>query len=670
MGNSLQQALASGQISQAQFNQYEQLLAGSTQGTGATPAPFGQGVINNLNNQAGSGTPGTPGNLQSYTGQYPASVISAAQQIFNSDPSQQATFQNTYGGDLTAWLGSFTQWWSNNGSSVANNMAQYGPEANLLSALGYTQGGNGNFVAGPNAIVQPPPVTGGAAGSTGPATTNQPVEQGLYNETINQLNNEVLNDQNLATDTQALQNSNIAGYNQLGQVLQQAVAPPGGLSQVTVQEQAAATTAATTQLNALAQSVSSMQSSLSGTLAQQAAALQQAIQQQQSNIATYGDTASQALTQQINQQLSDLQNSIGQQQSALQTQIQQLSGAADASSQAQLATLQTQLQQLNSAEAPVAQARNAAAQMQVTAVNIGEAQAKNQIEAQQQLQGFVGGSTELDNALVQAGIGAQQQGATAVGNAALENAQDYQGIANQGANTQANIGNTLATQQQAITGQGATGQAQLAGALATGTQALQDTGAAGQAGITNTVAQQQEQTANTGAQQQYANTAAGLAQQNQLNNALAQGQYGITSTQAQQQQTDLNNQFGQSLAAALAQAALPGQEASSIAATDNLQNAGLLNAQNALNWWATNSAAPTPTTTNQTASTAGNTIAAAGSGLLNAATSIGNANNWWQTPASTTSATSPFVTLNAANATPTSFVPSTNANLAAGTATG
>ena len=291
---------------------------------------------------------------------------------------------------------------------------------------------------------------------------------------------------------------------------------------------------------------------------------------------------------------------------------------------------------MNTAEAPVAQARTQAAQAQVTAVNIGEAQTKNQLQGQAALQGFVGGSSSLDNALSQSGISAAQAGAADVGAANVANAEDYQAIANMGANTQASLADQLAQEQQAITGQGATGQFNLETALATGTQGLQDTGATGKAAIANTVAGQTEQNLNTGAATQYANTAAGIAAQNALNQQGAEGQYQLQSQEAQQEEQNVQNQYGQSLQGALALSAAPGQEAGAIANTDSLQNAGLINAQNALNWWATPATPPNPTTTTTQASTLGNTIASAGTGLLGAAASIGNSNNWWQTPASST----------------------------------
>lgn len=585
-------------------------------------------------------------NLSQYASQYPASVIAAAQQIFSTQPDQAQAFQSQYGGNLQAWLNSFTQWWSNYGSSVAGNMAQYAPEANLLSALGYQQGAGGNWVAGPNAIVQAPPLGSTAPGSNANPTTNLPAEEGIYNEVIPQINQEVLNDANLAQTTQQLQTQNQANYGTLGNVLAGGVAPAGGLSAVTTQENQAAAAAANTQLAALAQSIQQMQGALSGTLAAQATALQQTLQAVLGNINQYGSAATQALMTQINTQLGDLSTSIQQQQGALQQQIQTLSGAADTASQQQLAALQTQLQQLNTAEAPVAAATTQAAQAQVTAVNIGEAQAKNQIQGQAQLQGFTGGSSMLANALAQAGISAQQAGAADVGQANIANTQAYQQIANQGANTQAAIANQLAQQQQAITGQGAQGQYNLAAALAQGQQQLLDTGATGKAAIANTVAGQGESAGNTAAEQQYANTSAGLQAQYNLSQALAQGQYGLTSTEAQQQQQNIQNQYGQSLQSALLLAGLPAQEAGSITSTDALQNAGLLNAQNALSWWNSPAQAPSPATTTVQAGNTGNQISAAGTGLLGAATSIGNSANWWQSPVTTptSGATAPFTT--------------------------
>lgn len=566
------------------------------------------------------------------TGQYPPAVLAAAQAIFAQKPDQLAAFQNQYGGNMTAWLNGFTQWWSNNGSSVAGQMGNYAPEAGLLNALGYQKGANGNFVAGPNAVIQPPAAGAPGTSAVGGGTTNEPTEVGIYDETIGGLNNEILNDAQLQKQTQDLQNQNTAAYSQLGSVLSGAVAPPGGNSQVTLQENAGITNTANTELSSLLASVQAMKGSLTGTLAAQAAALEQSIQQQMQNASTYGSQASQALNQQIQTQLGDLQTSIGSQKDALNQEIASLSGAADASSQAQLAALQTKQQALTAAEAPVADAVTKAAQAQVAAVNIGEAQAKNQIEGQQALQGFVGGSSQLGNALAQSGISAAQAGAQAVGQARVTNAQAQQAIDTEGAEQGYGIKGTLAQQQQAIADQGATGTNSLQDALAQSTQSLGDTNAQGQATIKNTVAGEQQQIGDTGAQTQYSNTSTGLAAQNALDQALAQGQNTITDTAAEAKQQNLQNQYGQSLQAALAGASIPSQEAGAAAGIDNLQNAGLLNAQNALNWWTTSTQPSSPATTTQTASTAGNSISAAGAGLLGGAISVGNSNNWWQKP--------------------------------------
>lgn len=657
-----QQLLASGQITQNQFNAALQQVNSGALNSGGTPLTMqgalgvqeagGAQTTDPLGNALSTPNATGPVNLSSYSSQYSPAVLAAAQNIFAQKPDQAQAFQTQYGGNLQSWLNSFTQWWTQNGPQVAGQIQNFQPETALLGALGFQQGQGGTWVS------SAPPTTPGPAGggdnptSTAPApapgsapaptpvpTTNEPAEEGIYNEAIGGLNNEILNDQNLAKQTQQLQTQNQTNYDQLGNVLQSAVAPPGGLSAVTQQDNTAAQTSAAAQIAALSNSVASMQSSLSGTLKAQAAALATTLQQVQANIGQYGSTATQALITQTAQQLQDLQTSIGSQKQALTQQIQSLSGNADAASQAQLAALTTQLNQLNTAEAPVAQARTQAAQAQVTAVNIAEAQTKNQIQGQNALQGFIGGSSMEDNAIAQSGITANQNAAAVVGQADLQNASDYQGIANLGANSQDSLANALAQQKQAIGDQGATGEFNLDTGLATGTQSLNDTQAAGKAAITGSVAQQQESAGNTAAEQGYANTVAGLNSSNQLADALATGTAGINSNEAQQVLTNTTNQYGQSLSAALGLASIPGQEASSTAQIDGLQNAGLLNAQQALNWWSSPATAPTPTTSLSTTSTAGNGLAAAGSSLLGGALSIGNSNNWWQTNPSTSTTT-------------------------------
>lgn len=544
----------------------------------------------------------------------------------------------------------------------------------------------------------------GYSQQAGVGENNIPLEQGLLQSALPIINNSLNQSQSLVDQTNKLTDQTNQAYGNLGSQLQQAVAgfdgnayvkanpdaaaawqayqqgggtqdinawaqgfyqqkgnaegekatytssllqaEQGNAATVLAQQTQAAQTAASGNLNALINATSSLQSNLQGALGQQATALAQNLQQLQANAGQYGTAASAALTQQINQQVQNLQTSIASQKQNLQTEIQQLQGANTAESQQQLAALQTELGQLNAAEAPVAAARTQAAQLQVTAVNLGLQQQQAQIKVQNAANGYTGSGTMENQALARAAIGAQQQGAAAVGNASLLNAQDTQTIANQGATGQDAIANTTAQQGYGITTGGAEAGNTLANNLATGTQNLQDTGAAGQATIQNTVAQQLEAAANANSNQQYANTNAGITAAKNISDAGTTGIQGIatglnnsvqgfTNQNAAANASYFDQLAGQSLTASQGLAALPTQQASSIATIAALPYTGLTNAQQALNWWATNATPPATTTALTSAGTAGNGIASLGAGLLNSAVSVGNSQKWWQTPTTT-----------------------------------
>lgn len=108
--------------------------------------------------------------------------------------------------------------------------------------------------------------------------------------------------------------------------------------------------------------------------------------------------------------------------------------------------------------------------------------------------------------------------------------------------------------------------------------------------------------------------------------------YSIAGALADQRQQLTNADYGRSLQAALSLPQLQNQFITSTRNIDDQRNAGLLRTQQALNWWTSNSQAPTATYNPVSADNMGNDIAGLGANLTGAAISIGNANKWWQTP--------------------------------------
>lgn len=108
--------------------------------------------------------------------------------------------------------------------------------------------------------------------------------------------------------------------------------------------------------------------------------------------------------------------------------------------------------------------------------------------------------------------------------------------------------------------------------------------------------------------------------------------YSIENALADQRQSLTNADYGRSLQAALSLPQLQNQFLTTTQNIDSQRNAGLLRTQQALNWWAANSQAPTATYNPAQTDTYGNDLAGLGANLTGAAISIGNANKWWQTP--------------------------------------
>ena len=108
--------------------------------------------------------------------------------------------------------------------------------------------------------------------------------------------------------------------------------------------------------------------------------------------------------------------------------------------------------------------------------------------------------------------------------------------------------------------------------------------------------------------------------------------YSIAGSLADQRQALTNADYGRSLQAALSLPQLQNSYTTTLANDSGFGNTGLLQTQNALNWWAAPATAPTANFVAQQPSNSGNQISALGTNLLGAGISIGNANNWWQTP--------------------------------------
>lgn len=638
-----------------------------------------------------------PADLSSFSGRFPPAVLQAVQAIFTAKPEQEQTFLNDYGGDLGQWLNAFQGWWTANGSSVASQLDQFGPEIGLLGALG--------FDINPQAV---PPGTLNTNGS------GQPLEVGLLNATLPAMLTDVNGDaarRNLvgslattalsgvsaaATTIGRTQGGGFDGraylqanpdvsaeyqrqrgaglttldenqfaerhYLQFGQregrqpaytLSSQLAGDYNNANQTTAANIAANNTAFQTQLGALQKATTSLQDNLSGELAARAAALQTQIASLNDNISELDASQRAALATQIASMQGNLEEQVATQRQALQEQLAALGTAATTEAQARRAALNQEITALTAAQAPLAEARIRAADLQATAVNVGLERERDQMTADAARQGYVGGSSARDGAAVRATVGARQHAAEAMGAATTANATDTRDIGVRGATGERSIADALAGAQREIAGYGAGTNYQLTSNFATGRRAIGDFGAQGTAGISNTTATNRFNVGNYGANTTYANGVYGAGQNRGILDSFAQGTYGLTASNAQQNQgaTIAGNQqrsnyydgdYTRRLGGAMMLPGLTATAATTLTALDDFGTSGLTRTQRLLDWWTPRtSTPPTPGITPTTANNSGNDLASIGAGLTGAALNIGAANNWWRRPSTSPSTTLP-----------------------------
>lgn len=437
----------------------------------------------------------------------------------------------------------------------------------------------------------------------------------------------------------------------------------------------------------LATQIAANQKDLEASISAQRDSLSQQLTSLRSGV----DTQTAAQRAALQQELASLSDVNTQQaaarKAALQEQLATLNSTAGTQNQSKVAALQKEVDALTAAQAPMAQARLDSANALTTAVNLGLQSTNDQLTATQAKQGYLGGSTFDQAALARAAIGARQQGAQVLGSAREANAADLlainahgatqgrsladelannlAGISGQGAADNRSISDQLAASQAGVGNLGATGEAGIAGndanaklaitaqgagdtrslsdLLATGTRTIGDTGAAGNAAISGATATGKFNVGNTGAGQTYQDQVFGADQQKALADALAKGSGGIGTTLATQQQTArdnttqalqgyFDNAYSRGQAGILARPGLASQLTGTLTGLENYGNTGLNRTLQSLNWWGTNTQAPTAGALAVSPDTSGNGISSLGANLLGSALKLGTSNNWWQTP--------------------------------------
>lgn len=412
------------------------------------------------------------------------------------------------------------------------------------------------------------------------------------------------------------------------------------INQTTAAQTAAATVATKAKLDALAESLASMQTNLQGALGQQAVALATAVASYSANLDTLDATQRKNLADQLAAQQANLEQSIASQRTALAQQVQELQGNATAAAAARRVALEQQIAALTAAQAPVAEARIRGAEALTTAINLGLESTTDQLRADAARDGFIGGSTMQDSALARAVVGARQDASRAGADARLANAMDTREIARTGAGGSFSISDVLAGDTQRIGDAGATGRYGLSTDLATGRRTIGDAGAAGVRTIGDTTAGARANLGNYAAGTTYENTTQGNQASLALNQQGAAGRYDLAAALADETAAAANlnaaakadaagRLFPASLNAAQTLTTLPAANAGANAALIPYGTAGTRNTLDLLGWLSNPTAAPVPTAVTTTPSTVGNSISGLGANLIGSAFQIGN----WGQPA-------------------------------------
>lgn len=424
-----------------------------------------------------------------------------------------------------------------------------------------------------------------------------------------------------------------------------------------------------------------------------ASALQNQLGQLNTNVDERAAGELQALQSEIEAMRGSLDVSQQQKADALQQQIAQLGGSIDTYDAAQKAALVDEITKLTAAQLPVSQARVAAAENLVSSINLGLEQTRDQFASDQAAQGFIGGSSAQQGNLARAVIGARQNAAQTRSQADLSNADDMRTIGSRDATEGRTIANSTATNRFGLSNYGAnTGYTdnlygagerrrlsdELAGRTGTvenarltdryniGTygantgysdnllgvtegRSLSDELATRMGGLKNERLTDRYNTGLYGANTAYGDSTTGSGERRALSDALASGQGGISTQLTAEQQAArdqgaarnasyFDQDYTRQLGTALTLPSLTTNYTAGINALDQYKNAGLDRSLQTLNWWAGGGQAPS----NQTAQyqayvdQTGANIAGLGTGLLGAAVNVGNSQNWWQTPKTTT----------------------------------
>lgn len=394
--------------------------------------------------------------------------------------------------------------------------------------------------------------------------------------------------------------------------------------------------------------LTSLKANLDVETAAKADSLMAQLSELNAGITTLTAAQRQALAQQIADNYQSLETELASKGQSLQAELQALSTATDAQSAARKQALEVELQKLYAAQEPLNAIREKGAQTLATAVNLGVQTAMDKTVADMAQQGYVGGSSGTDAALMRASVGGRQQAAQALADARLQNATDVANIGQYGAQEGYTLDTDAAAARYKDSVYGANQTRSLADYGAGQTRTIANNNAAETRTISNADADARAKLTQFGASEKRTLADYGASQNRSLSD------YGATQTKAlsdygsseTRKISDSSAQrklgyFDQDIARRLSSLSLPSQAVQAEFQLKNMADeygqSGLKRAMSNLEWFNTGQSAAPGTTAYTGYQGTDSGFENLGAGLASLATSIGNANKWWSSPTATSS---------------------------------
>lgn len=409
---------------------------------------------------------------------------------------------------------------------------------------------------------------------------------------------------------------------------------PDGWSNIGGQELAMSNTATQEQLGFLQEQIAALSGSLDVDLQERTAALQAQLATLQQGLDTFTEAERAALAQQLEANFNSLETEVSTRRDALATELASMGQAIDAQDASRQAALQTEVDKLSAALEPMKALRIQGAEALAASINLGAQSERDRIMAETARQGYVGGSTATDAALMRASIDGRQDAARGLIAAQEANAGDDLSLAQYGARGFRDIADSTTGLRFDSSMYGAGETRGLTDYGATQRRGISDFGAAGERAIAGTDAAGRLDFTRFGAGETRALSDYGSGARRQVRDMGATETRGVKDAGSQRKFTLFSNDIARRLSALSAPVQAVNAEFGLKNAAAEYGQSGLRRAFDNLSFFDLGGGmAPTNATYQQGANTTtGDAFSDIGGALVGAAGKMANASNWWKKP--------------------------------------